>query len=758
MLPSMFPALCMLLPPLFQPAAQEPISRGAERLAAWEQHVAMAATSPFAALPWRALGPKNCGGRVEGIDSPTGQPSVVYAGVGSGGVWKSTNGGLSWEHVFARESTCAIGDVTVDPSAADTVWVGTGEAHLGGKSYDGTGVFKSIDGGATWRNMGLVDSARIGKVLVNPRRSEVVYVAAIGRIHGEGGQRGVYKSEDGGETWARSLFVGEGVAIIDLVQDPFDPERLWAAAWDRTRGGRGGVFRTDDGGANWKQLEGGLLTGPPVGRVAIAAAASEAGVLYALIVDHSPPGEGRYDVGGALFRSTDGGDTWQRTSQEYVDTYVGWDFCDVMVAPDNPDEVYVCGMRLMVSRDGGQSFERGGETVFRLHGHPGRGMHLDMHDLWIDPQNPDRILLGTDGGLYASMDRAKSWLHLNNLPIAEFYTVFLEEERSEGAEPFRIWGGTQDNASLLAPSTATLSDARSDDWRYVFLDNWDGGDGFATFPDPSGDGTEYYEQQNGEMRRKRPGAPLRWNRDSGRRITPEAKEGEPRLRFAWNTPFFPSAHGSGVLYCGTQFVMRSGDRGDHWEAISQDLTEGGAILSLDESPLDPGRMISGAGRGRVFVTEDGAAWRLASKGLPDAPIRCVRASRHDPQHLYACLSNAPSGDRRPYVFASSDFGGTWTSLAGTLPVEPVNVIVEDPRDAQILYLGTALGVSCSLDRGATWLSLCQGLPTAPVEDLALPSDGSMLVAVTHGLSALALDVRGVLADSPALDSDGGDER
>ena len=399
---------------------------------------------------WRPLGPKNCGGRIEAVDSPRGKPGVIYAGVGSGGVWKSVNGGLSWRHVFANESTFAVGDVTVDPSDGDVVWVGTGEAHLGGMSYDGTGVFRSGDGGETWRNMGLVDSARIGKVLVHPSDSNLIHVAVIGPRGGAHEGRGVHVSRDGGESWERTLHAGPHVGIIDLVRDPFDPDRLWAAGWDRRRQGEGGVFRSTDGGVSWTRLEGGLLQGKDVGRVAVAASASERGVVYALMVDHSPPGNGRYDVGGALFRSDDGGDTWARTSEAYVDTYVGWDFCDVMVSPDDADQVYVCGFRLMVSSDGGATFKRGGEEVFRLQEHPGKGMHLDMHDLWIDPGNPDRILLGTDGGLYVSMDRAESWLHLNNLPIAEFYTVHLD-----GAEPFRLWGGTQDNASLSAPSSAS---------------------------------------------------------------------------------------------------------------------------------------------------------------------------------------------------------------------------------------------------------------------------------------------------------------
>lgn len=717
-------------------AGDPALTRGERELAAWAEHRQATAATPWPEAAWEAMGPKNCGGRIEAVDSPVGEPGTIYAGVGTGGVFKSVDGGLSWEHVFAHEATCSIGDVTVDPSAPETVWVGTGEAHLGGVSWDGVGVYRSRDGGATWEHRGLADSARIGTVLVDPRDSDLVHAAVIGPRTGAYRGRGVHVTRDGGETWEQTLAAGEHVGIVDLVRDPHEPNRLWASGWDRRRGGEGGVFRSLDNGLTWERLEGGLLVGREVGRVALAAAASAPGVVYALIVDHSPPGEGRYDVGGALFRSDDAGDTWRRTSAEYVDTYVGWDFCDVRVAPDDADTVFVCGLRLMVSRDGGQTFARGGEDVFRLLEHPGEGMHLDMHELWIDPASPERILLGTDGGLYLSMDRARTWLHLNNLPIAEFYTVLVD-----GADEPRVWGGTQDNASLSAPLGAGLDRLRSDAWEYVYLDPWDGGDGFATFPDPSGDGTVYYEHQNGDMRRKAPGAPLRWGRGSGRRITPRAAEGEAPLRFAWNTPLMASAHEAGVLLCAGQRVLRSKDRGDSWEAISPDLAQRGSITTLCESPLEAGRLAAGWGRGELRLTADGGAtWSAAGDGLPRAGVEKVALSPHDPERVLICLSD---GQGTAHVLCSDDFGATWRALGEGLPSSAVHVVREHPTRDGVLFVGTDLGVWASVDGGATWGSLSLGLPTAPVMDLAIHAPTDTLVAVTHGLSAFRASVSSV---------------
>ena len=718
-------------------AGQQPRLGGKARLEAWELHRQLAASSPYRELAWQAMGPKFAGGRIESIDAPRGDLGTIYVGVGAGGVWKTVNGGLSWEPIFDRESTCAIGDLTVAPSDPDVVWVGTGECHLAGNSYAGTGVFKSTDGGRTWTNMGLHESAHIGKVVVDPVDANVVYVAAMGR-RGSGGERGIYKTSDGGATFEQVLAAGERVAFVDLVLDPTDAKRLYAAAWDRGRGQGSGVFRSEDSGRTWIKLGGGLPD-EGVDRVAVDASASEPGVVYALMADRSSPNLRRREPAAVLYRSDDYGESWRRTHEDYVPTYVGWDFCDVRVAADDANRVYVGGLRLLVSSDGGRTFDGEGgfavaktrEDVFRLHAHRGVGMHLDVHDVWIDPERPERVLLGNDGGLFVSWDRAQTWLHLNNLPIAEFYRVYLDDE-----EPFQIWGGTQDNASLVGPSTARVEAGDDDRWQHVFLDPWTGGDGFATFPDPNDPSIVYYTQQLGDLKRARHGA-LR----AEKRIRPRSEPGEQELRWAWDTPFFASQHkGETVLYCAAQRVLRSIDRGETWETVSPDLIDG-SLSALAESPLDPAKLVAGGGRGKIHLTFDGGeTWSAAPGKLPKKTVRDVVASAFDPQRVYVVLSGKPDDDSASYVFVTNDFGKTWKSIAGNLPHESVNAIAEDPATADLLFVGTDLGVYVSTNAGERWESLCATLPTAPVVDVAVHGRDAALVAATHGLSVFLLDV------------------
>lgn len=730
--------------------AQIPQIGGQARLKAWEKHRDMSIRSPFANLEWTVLGPKFAGGRIESIDAPRGDSATIYAGVGAGGIWKTTNAGLTWKSIFHQQSTFAIGDLTIAPGNPNTIWVGTGECHLSRTSYPGNGVFKSTDAGETWTNMGLHESAQIGKIVIDPDDENLVYVAAMGRKDA-GGQRGIYKTTDGGVSFERVLFKGERVAFVDLVIDPTDSTRLFAAAWDRGRGSDGGVFRSDDQGATWKKLAGGLLE-KQVDRVAIDVSASTPGVVYALMADRSSPNLARRRNASILYRSNDAGETWEKTHSQYVPTYVGWDFCDLRVAPDDADRVYVGGLRLIISHDGGKTFTGEGgfainkrrDTVFRLHAHRGIGMHLDVHDVWIDPENPQRVMLGNDGGLFVSWDRGQTWLHLNNLPIAEFYRVHVDDH-----QPFRIWGGAQDNASFVAPATARFEAGADDVWEQVFLDPWSGGDGFSTFPDPNDPTIVYYTQQNGDLKRSRLGnlrAEKRIRPDS-RKLTSDPTESSDaveslELKFAWDTPFFASAHaGETVLFCAAQCVMRSDDRGDRWRRISPDFGHG-SLLALAQSPLEQERLAVAGGRGQVHLTSDGGqTWKSAGEGLPKKTVRDLVLSAHDPNRVYVVLSGKPDHDCASYVFVSTDFGQSWQSIASDLPAESVNVLAEDPLTKQLLFVGTDLGVYASTNLGSKWESLCGTMPTASVVDLAVQGRDGALVAATHGLSMFLLDIQ-----------------
>jgi photosystem II stability/assembly factor-like uncharacterized protein len=709
--------------------AQEATTAKARR-GSWARHERMAKESPFSNLRWRAAGPKFQGGRIEAIAFPPKQLKTIYLGVGSGGVFKTTDAGRTWKGIFDDQSTTAIGSIAVDPSKSETIWVGTGETHPG-MSFPGTGIFKSTDGGATWRNMGLHDSHHIARVIVDPKNSDTVYAGVMGHHHSRNNERGVFKTTDGGKTWRRVLFVNDSTGIVDLVIDPHDRLTLYAAAWSR-HGPGSGIHKTTDGGKTWKKLAGGLPSTREIGRIGIDLSHAKKGLVYALVVNRRLA-RGRRPGGAEVYRSEDGGKSFRRTHKRPLSTWIGWDFCDIRIAPDDPKRIYVCGMQLLVSSDGGATFQHAREKIRRLHKHAATVLHLDMHEIVLDPASPGRVLLGTDGGLFVSADKAKSWLHINNLPIGEFYTVHLDMHK-----PYRIWGGTQDNASLYGPSTYVVDSSSPDPWKHVFLDRWGGGDGFVTLPDPTDPNVAYYEHQRGGMRRKRLDGPL-LSGHGDKSIRPRGERGKPPLRFAWNTPLIISHHNPRTLYCAAQRVLKSGNRGDSWTAISPDLDRS-SILSLSESPSTPGLLYAG-GYGRAHVTRNGGkSWADASRGLPRMEITRVAASRHDQKVVYASLNAARRDHFDPYVYRSQDYGKTWRSISANLPAEPVYVVAEDPHHANVLYVGTQLGVYVSLDTGATWISLCTKLPPVPVFDLAVHPRDHELVIATHGRSMFVLDV------------------
>lgn len=750
------------------------------REAAWRSHQAMVASTPETAPQWRAVGPRQQGGRIEAIAVHPRRASTMYVGPGSGNLWKTTNAGLTWTPIFERESAFSIGAVAIAPSDPEVVWVGTGESQPrhSGYSYAGTGVFVSEDGGARWRHCGLWDTHHIGRVVVHPADPRTAWVAAIGHFWSPNEQRGVFKTQDGGASWQRVLYVDDRTGAVDLAIDPADPDTLYAAMWEVPSGAGSGLYRSRDGGASWARMQAGLPSGP-TGRAGLDVAQSRPGTVYAFLDDHAawpppaPPGaappaaqqaqRGRDIVGAALYRSDDHGASWRKVNEEdlwEVFKSYGWKFCDVRVSPRDPDELYVLGNRGYRSTDGGRTFARFGEDIQRLQETRGRILHLDHHDLWIDPQDPAHVVLANDGGLFVSWDSAQTWLHANNLPIGEFYFVATDD-----ADPYTIYGGTQDNAALFGPADS-IEPHQNDPWRHVFLDPWTGGDAFVTLPDPTRPGVVYYEHQHGAMRTMdlRGGDVQSWGSASASvRPGPPKGVADARVpgpwRFGWYTPFSISEHDPARLLAGGNAVFRSDDRGETWRAISDDLSDPeadgeravvpfGTITMIAESPADEQLLYAGTEAGRLHRTADGGAtWRelARSAGLPRKWVSRVLASEHAVDRVFLTMHGLREDDFGAYAFVSNDRGASWRPLHEGLPAAAIHVLREDPRDPAVLYVGTDLGVYASRDHGRTWQVLGRGLPTTPVHDLALQPRALDLVAATHGRSVFVLDIEGVVA-------------
>lgn len=738
----------------------------AARLEAWAAHMRLNEASPFRGLHWEGLGPSMQGARIEAIAAGGPGSSTFYVGPGAGNVWKTTDNGMTWQPIFEHESAFAIGDIAVAPSNPDVVWVGTGEVQPrhSGPAYAGTGVFRSTDAGRSWRHMGLADTHHIGKIVIDAKNPDIVYVAAMGHSWSPNEERGVFRTNDSGVTWQKVLYVNDRTGAIDLVMDPSDPQVLYASVWQIVSSPESGVYRTMDGGKTWRKLASGLPAGP-LGRSNIDIAPSNPRVLYVFLDNRAPApagAKGREFVGGEVYRSDDRGETWRRANTE--DLYpvfgiYGWKFCDVRVSPDNENEVYILGNRMFHSTDGGRTYQRIGETIRRVHDTEGTAMHLDHHELWIDPANPSRLVLGNDGGVMMSWNRGRTWLHLNNLPIGQFYFVSVGMD-----DPYTIYAGTQDDGALYAPSTSRPDDepAANDAWRHVWLDRWTGGDAFVTLADPTDPRWVYYEHQNGDMRRMNLAA---GNPFSGgpatESIRPQPPAGQSPYRFGWFTPFLISQHDPRTLYAGANVVLKSTNRGTAWRAISPDLGEPaggeravvpyGSITTIAESRFRPGLLYAGTEGGNVYVTpDDGANWTKVSEGMPRKWVSRVVASEHEIGAAYVSMTGYREDDFNSYLFRSADFGRTWTAISNNLPAEPINVVREDPKRAGVLYVGTDAGVYVSLDRGATWQSLCADLPTTPVHDLVVHPREDELVVATHGRSLFLLDVRPIQALSDEI--------
>ncbi|MCS7078441.1 MAG: glycosyl hydrolase [Chloracidobacterium sp.] len=700
--------------------------------------------STFTGLKFRSLGPAVASGRISSLAVDPRNRRRYFVGVASGGVWKTTNAGTTWTPVFDNQPSFSIGAVTIDPKHPFRIWVGTGENNSQRSVAYGDGVYRSDDDGRTWRNVGLKESEHIARILVDPRNSETVYVAAQGPLWRSGGDRGLYKTTDGGQTWQRILDISPDTGVTEVVMDPRNPDVMLAAAYQRRRhvwtlidgGPESAIYKTTDGGKTWRKVTNGLPS-VDLGRIGLAISPANPDVVYACVE--------AADGKGGVFRSLDGGETWERrNSFDQTAMY----FSTIVADPRNVDRVYVLNVSLMVSDDGGKT----------LSPMPGmRHVHVDYHAMWIDPSDPDYYLVGCDGGVYESFDRGRSWRFHANLPVTQFYDVTVDN-----SEPFYfVYGGTQDNNTLGGPSrTRNTHGITNADW-FVTV----GGDGFHVRVDPTDPNTVYCEYQYGNL--------FRFNRRTGERvgIQPKIGKDEPPLRWNWDSPFIISPHDPKRLYFAANRLFRSDDRGDSWRAVSGDLTRQldrdklpvfgkvwgpdavakhastsfyGNITTIAESPKREGLLFVGTDDGLVWISEDGGAnWRKIETfpGIPERTfVSRIVPSKHNADVVYVAFDNHKNGDFKPYALKSSDLGRTWTPCVGDLPERgSVKVIAEDPVNPNLLFAGTEFGLFFTPNGGRRWVQLKGGLPTIAVCDIAIQTREHDLVVATFGRGLYVLD-------------------
>jgi len=713
-------------------------------LKSWEQHQEMATASVFKDLPWGSIGPKSQGGRVESIVGVSGDPAIMYVGIGSGGVWKTVNGGATWKPIFDDQATGAIGDIEVSTSNPDLVWVGTGESLLSKTSFPGIGVFKSEDGGETWTHQGLTDSHHIMRIAIDPNDNQTVFVAAMGHNIAPNTERGIFKTSDGGKTWKKSLFVNDQTGASDVIVDPYNSNHVFAAMWNRNDGSDSGIYKSIDGGETWKKSTSGFLNGKHTGIIGLDIAPSNTNHLYAIVDNRAPnieDGEERGVIGCEVYTSLDFGETWTKTHEEplYIYASHGWSFGDIKVAPINENEIYALGVTLQKSSDGGKTFKEVRGNVTHLVENDSKILHLDMHDLWIDAKQPNRLLLGNDGGIFTSFDKGKEWVHHNTLPIAEFYTISVDHHDTN-----IVYGGTQDNSSLFGPLDNDNDRNSKDPWKYVWLDRWSGGDGFETFSDPTNPDIVFFESQGGGMVRKN----MKTNASDW--IQPKNVENEAPNRFNWHAPFLSSIQNPNVIYSAGNKVFKSLDKGDNWESISPDLFAEysknnleGVLTVLAESSFDSKVLIVGGNHAELFLTTDGGEnWKNSNTGLlSHLKLTSIVPSKFNKNRVYVTLNDYNHDDASPYVYMSNDLCKTWQLISNNIPTEATHIIAEDLEDENILYVGTDLGVYVSLDRGTQWMSLSNKLPPIATQDLLVHQEREELIIATHGRSMYAMDVR-----------------
>jgi photosystem II stability/assembly factor-like uncharacterized protein len=694
----------------------------------------------FGALTARQIGPAPMSGRITAIDAVNNDPRIMYIGAAGGGVWKTINGGAVFKSVFDKYAQ-SIGAITIDQKNPDIVWVGTGESNMRNSVCIGDGLYKTDDGGDNWKKVGLDKTQHIAKIIVDPANSNIVYVAAPGPLWGDSEDRGLYKTTDGGTTWEKILYIDEKTGCADIVMDPKNPKVIYAAMWQFRRkpwafssGGEGsGLYKSIDGGQSWDRIDQSFSEDGILGRICLAISPSDPKKIYAIAESRNT----------GLYESNDGGETWKRNSATGNVTARPFYFSVIAVDPTDEKRIYRPAFNLSISDDGGQSFR---EASFE-----GGWVHADHHAIWINPKNPQNIYLGTDGGLYVSYDRGNNFIFFNNLPVSQFYHVSYDLKK-----PFyNVSGGLQDNGSWIGPSNSP-GGINNSDWKSVGF-----GDGFHVVPDWSDENYVYWQWQGGNLAR------FDNRTNESKDIKPQPVGNDGKLRFNWNTPLHQSVINPGVIYTGSQFLYRSRNKGDTWEKISPDLTtndpekqkqeeSGGlsvdnssaenhcTIFSICESPLDANIIWAGTDDGNLQVSENGGvSWTNTVKNIQGVPknawVSSVDASRFDKNTAFVTFDNHAMGDMKTYIFRTNDLGKTWTQISTADINGYAHKIKQDLINQDLLFAGTAFGLYISIDGGTSWVQYNANVPNAEIRDIAIHPQTNDLILASHGRGVMIID-------------------
>lgn len=697
-------------------------------------------SATFGAIEARSIGPAVMGGRITAIEGVNNTPKTLYVGTAGGGVWKSTTAGMTFEPVFEKYPQ-SIGAMAIDQQHPDTIWVGTGESNMRNSVSIGLGIYRSTDGGRNWSKMGLDNSEHISKIIIHPANPNIVYVAVPGRLWSDSPDRGLYKTTDGGKTWEKILYTNEKTGCADVIMDPRNPDVLLASMWQVRRtpysfasGGPGSALhKSTDGGKTWRKITSGLPSGE-FGRIALALAPSAPDNMLAIVESQNT----------SLLISSDGGENWKYQSATSNVTARPFYFSTLIVDPKDPKRVYRPAFSLSISSDGGYSFSDASDA--------GGWVHSDHHALWINPNSTNHLYLGTDGGVYMSLDRGVTWTHLNTLPVSQYYHVATDNQ-----SPYNTYGGLQDNGSWRGPSQSP-GGIENRDWESV-----GGGDGFWVQPDALDPSIVFSESQGGNIMR----ANLKTNQTKF--VQPQEQKGDPKYRWNWNTPLVKSPANPRILYCGAQFLFKTTDRGQSWTRISPDLTtndsikqkqysSGGltvdntsaenhcTIFSIGPSPLDENLIYIGTDDGNIQVTRDGGKnWEIISKNIPGVPtgawVSRIEPSRHNRNTAYATFDNHAFGDMRTYAAKTTDGGKTWSLLSNSSTLQGyAHVLVEDLVNPELLFLGTEFGLYISNDGGQNWVLYKAKLPEyVAVRDIVVHPATNDLVLATHGRGIFIVD-------------------